>query len=127
MERDQTGPRILLVDDQVDITEVFSEILEGFGYQVMVARDGYDAVEMYFKHRPDLVLMDISLLSMDGDVATERILKKDPNAKILVLTSLRGEKVERALRAGALGVVNKPISAMDLVRKIEVTLRGEGV
>ncbi|RLF05478.1 MAG: response regulator, partial [Thermoprotei archaeon] len=87
MERDQTGPRILLVDDQVDITEVFSEILEGFGYQVMVARDGYDAVEMYFKHRPDLVLMDISLLSMDGDVATERILKKDPNAKILILTS----------------------------------------
>lgn len=69
---------IMLVDDQPEITEIFKTVLEDFGFRVFLARDGYEAIEAYFKYNPDIVLMDLSLVSVDGDVATEKILERDP-------------------------------------------------
>lgn len=126
MERDRqiNGHTILLVDDQPEITDIFKTILEDFGFRVILASDGYEAIEAYFQHRPDLVLMDLSLISVDGDIACEKILKRDPDAKIVLLTALKGDKVKRALEAGAIDVITKPISAMKLIERVNSYLRG---
>jgi len=126
MERDRQNNEasILLVDDQPEITEVFKTILEDFGFRVFLAGDGYEAIEAYFKYKPDLVLMDLSLISVDGDVACEKILERDPHARIILLTALKGDKVKRALKAGAIDVITKPISAVELVKRVNFHLKG---
>ena len=114
--------RILLAEDSFVNLQVTLFHLQKIGYEVLVARNGVEALEMVTKHHPDLVLMDIQMPNMDGLEATRRI-RLNPETKrlpIIALTALAmpGDR-ERCIAAGATDYLSKPIRLKALTQTIE--------
>jgi len=118
---------VLLVEDNESNILTVSGYLESQGYQVIVAREGAEAVERVREERPDLVLMDIHMPGMNGLEATRRLrAEADPAVAavpIIALTALAmpGDR-ERCLAAGADEYLNKPFGLKHLVQVIETQL-----
>jgi DNA-binding NarL/FixJ family response regulator len=90
------------------------------------AADGAEAVELVARHRPDVVLMDLSMPVVDGVEATRRIVEADGAARIVVLTSLSDDRhVAAALDAGAIGYVLKHAAPDDLLDAIRAAAAGD--
>jgi len=104
------GMRILIVDDDKLVTESLKTILESDA-DIDVAgtcNSGCDAVELYFKLKPDVLLLDIRMNGMTGIDAAEKILEKDRDAKILFLTTFSDDEyIVRAFQIGAKGYILK--------------------
>jgi DNA-binding response OmpR family regulator len=117
--------KILAVDDEPNILLSLEFILEEEGYDVYVARDGEEALELAEKIHPDLVLLDVAMPRKDGyDVC--RILKHREDLadiKIVMLTA-KGQPLEKkkGLELGANLYVTKPFSAEELLQKIRTVL-----
>jgi CheY-like chemotaxis protein len=114
-----TTARVLTVEDDPIVRADLRLILEDAGFDVCPdARDGVEAVELARAHRPDLILIDLSLPRIDGIEATRRILH-ERDVPIVALTGQSGEDfVERALEAGAVAHVLKPFHEAHLVGTI---------
>ncbi|MGH9928438.1 MAG: response regulator transcription factor, partial [Pyrinomonadaceae bacterium] len=115
--------RILVVDDERQITRVLSRGLTAKGYDVHVAADGEAALQTFGDWHPDLVITDLSMPNMNG-LALCRRLRAFSEVPIIVL-SVKGEesaKVE-ALDAGADDYVTKPFGIDELLARIRATLR----
>ena len=113
--------RILVVEDQEDLRGVLRDLLTGSGYTVIEAGDGEAGVAKAKSDRPDLILMDIQMLVIDGYEATRRI-KVDPAVKpipIVAVSSfaMKGDE-EKARAAGCDHYVTKPYSPMQLLRLV---------
>ena len=90
-------------------------------------RSGEEAIEQYASVKPDLVTMDIIMRGMDGLDAAEIILKRDPDARIVMISSLAyGDTFDRAKAIGAKGCVEKPFHQDQLVRVFEEALSQPG-
>ena len=77
----------IVIDDNQDITDVFCDLLKLIGLDVLATgTDGMKAVELYEKHCPDLIFVDLIMPRYNGFYAIENIRKTDPNAKIIVVT-----------------------------------------
>ncbi len=107
---------ILVVDDNKKLREIFRLILKEF--ETIEASNGLEAIELYRKYSPDIVLMDILMPEMDGIKATKEILKIDSNAKITAITAY-SSKSKEILDAGALEVLQKPVRKNILIEKIK--------
>lgn len=119
--------RILSVDDHPLMRAgVVSFLATEPGLQVVAeAANGEEALEKYREHRPDLVLMDLSMPVMDGLEATRAILEEFPDARIIVLTTYAGdEDVHRALDAGAVGYLLKDMLVADVLKVIRSVIGG---
>ncbi|HXV77102.1 MAG TPA: response regulator transcription factor [Candidatus Polarisedimenticolaceae bacterium] len=119
--------RVLIVDDHSVVRRGLRALLATEpGIEVVAeAVDGEDAVSRAADSRPDVVVMDLVLPSMDGVEAIRRIKLRDPDARILVLTGFGSDdKLFPALKAGALGYLLKDASPEELVRAIRATARG---
>jgi NarL family two-component system response regulator LiaR len=93
---------------------------------VAEAADGQEAVLRDRETQPDVILMDLLMPGMDGIEATRQIISRQPEARILVLTSFAADnKVFPAIKAGALGYLLKDSSPEDLIRAIHQVHRGE--
>lgn len=130
-----TKPTILVVDDSVTVRKVTSRFLERQGFNVIVAKDGVDAIEILQETTPDMMLLDIEMPRMDGfEVATQvRHNKRLKDIPIIMITSRTGEKHrERALEIGVNDYMGKPFQEKELLNKIrnllgsEVSLTHEG-
>lgn len=102
--------KLLIVDDDHLVCQALKTILEASGELTVCAlgHDGTDAIPLYFKHYPDILLMDIRMHKMTGIEAGKEILQKDPNAKILYLTTFAdNEYIIDALKIGAKGYLLK--------------------
>jgi two-component system, NarL family, response regulator LiaR len=120
--------RILLVDDH-------KVILSGLRKFMMVNRDlesvgeatdGLEAVKMADLHKPDVILMDLMMPGMDGITATREIRKRNPEVKIIALTSFTElNMVQGALQAGAIGYLEKNITAIELKNAIHLAYAGQ--
>ncbi len=115
--------KVLVVDDSISIGRQLTKILqeEIGGYEVIGhAKNGAEAVKLFKTLNPDMVLMDIVMPMMDGIQALRALIKLDPKAKVVVVSSVGGvgQTVEEALRLGALSVVSKPFES----EKIKATL-----
>lgn len=118
-------PRVLLADDHEVNLELFRTVLEASGVEVVVARDGNEAVLRYRREGPfDLVLMDLRMPGLDGEEATRQIRRGEergggPRVPIIALTAscLPGDR-ERLLRAGLDGSLTKPLRRADLVELV---------
>jgi DNA-binding NarL/FixJ family response regulator len=122
--------RVLLADDQPLLRTGFRLILSSEDDVEVVgeAADGQVAVAQVLALRPDVVLMDIRMPTMDGIEATRRITALDDPPRVLVLTTFDlDDYVVEALRAGASGFVLKDIPADDLVQAIRIVHRGEAI
>ncbi len=118
--------RVLLVEDSEMNWDMLSRRLVRQGYEVLVATDGKQGVEMALSEAPDLILMDMSLPVLDGWEATRQI-KAAPETQaipIIALTAhaMRGDR-EQALAAGCDDYETKPIEFQRLLQKMQVLLQ----
>ena len=121
--------KILYVEDNEDNADILNRRLGRLGFQLVVATDGVQAIEMAAEESPDLILMDLSLPIMDGWEATRRI-KAAPATKhipVIALTShaMVGER-EKALAAGCDDFDTKPVELARLVGKIRALVPQKG-
>jgi two-component system, OmpR family, alkaline phosphatase synthesis response regulator PhoP len=114
---------VLLVDDEPEIVRILRDYLERAGFAVLTAGDGEAAVAAARRQKPDLVVLDLTLPSLDGlDVA--RALRRDGEVPIIMLTA-RTEEADRVagLELGADDYVAKPFSPREVVARVRAVLR----
>jgi DNA-binding NarL/FixJ family response regulator len=122
--------RVLLCDDQALVRSGFRMILEAREDIEVVgeAEDGAQALEMTWRHLPDVVLMDVRMPRIDGVEATRRLVGAGAEARILILTTFDLDQyVFEALRAGASGFLLKDVQPAQLVDAIRVVARGDAL
>ena len=114
----------MVVDDSRLVRVQLEDVLKGTDYEIAAhCRSGEDAIERYDEVQPDLVTMDIIMQGMDGLDAAEIILKKDPNARIVMVSSLAYEDTfKRAQAIGARGFIDKPFHQEQLLKVFEEAL-----
>ncbi len=114
-----SGKKVLVVEDQTVINHMLASLLEQSGYVVGVAEDGMEAINMYNKDRPDLVLMDIYMPHLSGLDAMRAIYKINPDAKIVIISSDGHQDViSKAMKLGAVDYIVKPIKAARLMQVV---------
>jgi two-component system, cell cycle response regulator DivK len=118
--------RILYIEDNEDNVYMLSRRLRKHGFEVSIASDGEQGVEMARSEKPDLILMDLSLPSLDGWEAT-RLLKEAPDTRAIPIVALSAHTMsgdrERALAAGCDDYDAKPVIFERLLAKISALLR----
>jgi DNA-binding NarL/FixJ family response regulator len=121
---------VLIADDQSMVRSGLRLILEAESDIVVTAEagDGAEAVRVARREKPDVVLMDVRMPTMDGLEATRQITEADPEIKIIVLTTFDvDDYVYGALRAGASGFLLKDAGGDQLVEAIRVVASGEAL
>ena len=116
----------ILVDDNLEMVEKLADMLGEFGIEVLdIAINGKDAVELYQKHYPDVVLTDMQMPEYDGIYALESIRKIDTDAKVIMVTAdLREESEEAFLENNASAVVYKPYDLNQIIKTIHGVVDG---
>ncbi|MGD9057765.1 MAG: PAS domain S-box protein [Desulfobacterales bacterium] len=119
---------VLLVDDEDMIIDVGTRMLKKLGYQVFIARDGKEAVEIFKKHPQeiDLVVLDMIMPKMGGGETYDRIKKIKPDVKVLLSSgfSINGQASE-ILNRGCNGFIQKPFNLQNLSQNLRAILEAE--
>ena len=116
--------RILLVDDEVEITEINKRYLIQAGYEVNVAHDGQEALEIFQKYSIDLIITDIMMPNMDGYDLIGEVQYLSPEQPFLFITAKTSEPDKiYSLSMGADDFITKPFSPRELVLRINNILR----
>jgi len=122
--------RVLTVDDHPVVRAGVGALINDTGDLEVIAEatDGEEAVLLYERHRPDVVVMDVRMPNVDGVRAIRRIVASHPDARIVALTSYEGDAdVYRALQAGARGFLLKASLGASLVDAIRRAANGERI
>lgn len=119
----QRKERILVVDDEASIRRILETRLSMIGYDVVTAADGEEALEVFRKQDPDLVVLDVMMPKLDGYGVCQE-LRKESDIPIIMLTAL-GDVADRitGLELGADDYVVKPFSPKELEARIRSVLR----
>src|ERR1700693_271244 len=128
MRTDPSLIRILAVDDHPMLREGIAALLASQSDMKLVgeASNGREALEQFRKHRPDLTLMDLQMPDMDGIEAMVAICSEFPEARIIVLTTYKGDvQVLRALKAGARAYLLKGLLRKELLETIRAVHAGQ--
>jgi CheY-like chemotaxis protein len=113
--------RVLVVDDNVDSAETMAEILKMWGHDVHTAHDGPGALEAARAHRPDAVLLDLGLPTMDGFETARRLRQEGLGSLLVAVTGFGGiEDRRRATEAGFDRHLTKPVSPEALQRVLSL-------
>ncbi|HEV2639608.1 MAG TPA: response regulator transcription factor [Actinocrinis sp.] len=120
----EPGQRVLLVDDEPAVREAIRGGLEFEGFQVAMAADGLEAMELIAKERPDVVLLDVMMPRMDGLTVLRRLRASDPALPVLLLTARDtvGDRVT-GLDLGADDYLTKPFDLDELLARLRSLLR----
>jgi len=123
-KKDGGNLRYLVVDDSVFARKNIAKMVEMFGGEIAgEAGDGCTAITEYDRTRPDLVLMDITMPQMEGIEAAERIIRNDPDARVIMVSSVGyQENIVAALQKGAKHFVQKPVKAEVLYEVIKYVM-----
>jgi len=112
--------KVLLVDDEKDFRDVLAQRMSNQGLDVDTAESGPRAIEMIDSKLYDAVIVDLVMPEMDGLETLKRLLKKQPNLQIIVLTGQASvAKGVEAMKMGAVDFLEKPAKIESLVKKIE--------
>ena len=115
---------VMICDDAAFMRMIIKDILEKHHLSVVAeAENGIQAVEMYQKYKPDIVMMDINMPEMDGIQALKRIMNIDDEAKVIMCSALgqQGMVIE-SIKAGALDFIVKPFEENRVIEAIENVL-----
>lgn len=116
--------RVLVVDDNEDIRQLVSQLLEAEGYQSLTARDGDEMFARLAQTRPDLILLDVMLPGRDGFELC-RQLRSDPDMPPVIMLTAKDEEVDRVvgLELGADDYIVKPFGRRELIARIKAVMR----
>ena len=120
-------PIILLVDDDPLICSLGKEVLDHLGYQVEVAKDGGEALELFRRlGKVDLVILDYCLPDRDGLQVLKDLKTLEPGVRVLVASGFfSSQEVARIKEMGAAGFIYKPYRVADLENRIRLVLQGQ--
>jgi DNA-binding NarL/FixJ family response regulator len=101
--------------------------LESEGIKVVAeASDGKEAIRLALEHKPDVVLMDVSMPGMDGVEAARRLVEADGRQRVVMLTMhIDRDVIDRAIRAGAVGYLTKDSSISEVILAIQLAANGD--
>ena len=113
---------ILIVEDDKELLNLYSEILQMNRYNVQTATNGEEAVAKYRQVQPNLVVMDGDMPKLDGYEAFSQIIDIDKNAKVVIVTGYSEVELKnkKALEQGLISIISKPIGVntlLDLAKK----------
>ena len=111
---------ILLAEDNIDVRRMIRSLIEDIADGIVECSDGQEAIEMFDRHLPDLVTMDINMRPLDGLTAMRAILEKHPDARIVIVSQHQDARTrETALAMGAHAFIGKEdlMSLRDLIKE----------
>jgi len=113
----------MIVDDAELMRMIIRDILLMHGHEVVAeVNDGEEAIQAYLEVKPDLVLMDLIMPNMDGKEALQKLLAIDPEAKVVMCSSLGQQAlITESMKIGAMGFIVKPFETdgmLDVIKKI---------
>ena len=118
--------RILIVDDTLQNIQVLGTVLREKGYQLNVAQNGKQALDMVHKVQPDLILLDVMMPEMDGHETCQH-LKADPKTAeipvIFLTAKVETDDIVKGFELGAIDYVTKPFSPLLLLTRAQTVLR----
>ena len=119
--------RILIADDHALFRDGLRSLLRSQGHEIIAeARNGKEAIALAHTHRPDVVLMDLSMPELDGLSATRTIVAEIPDLKVIILTASDEDiNLFEAIRAGASGYLMKDLEADEFFDMLDRAQRGE--
>ena len=111
------GKSILVVEDDVDLLEIYKEILELHEFDVDTALNGEEGVKKYIEKRPSLVIMDGDMPILNGYEAFKQIKKIDNNANVIIVTGFSEfePKSQEVLKEGLMKMISKPLGIEQLI------------
>ncbi|MEO5675017.1 MAG: response regulator transcription factor [Chitinophagales bacterium] len=119
-------PKILIVDDEIDVLEFIAYNLQREGYRTTTAKDGLEAIRIARHDKPDLIVLDVMMPNLDGYATAEHLRnqKELKNTLIVFLTARNDEESElKGFNVGADDYITKPIKPKLLVSRIKALLR----
>jgi len=120
--------RILIIDDSSFQRRIVTGILSEAGYDVLVADNGRDGIELAQKDAPDLIITDLLMPEFDGFYLLKEARAQDLGIPVLVLTSdIQDTTRDQCMYLGAAGVVNKPVKKEALLQAITRIIPGERI
>jgi DNA-binding response OmpR family regulator len=119
-------PTVLVVEDEADVVDLLRYNLNRAGFDVLIARDGWEGLEQARRHRPDVIVLDLMMPKLDGYEVCRQLKADEELAEtpVLMLTA-KGETSERVkgLELGADDYVSKPFSPRELVLRVQALQR----
>lgn len=118
--------RILIVEDEESFSDPLSYLLEKEGFEVSVAADGLEALNLFEREGPDLILLDLMLPGMSGTEVCRQVRQRS-NVPVIMLTA-KDSEIDKVvgLELGADDYVTKPYSSRELVARVRAVLRRQG-
>jgi len=119
---------ILLVDDENAILDIGNKNLTSYGYDVITAQSGEEAIEIIrnMDSCPDLVILDLNMPGMGGNKSLEILLEINPGIKVIIASGYSAsDHVKNALDSGAAGFIAKPYQLSDMLKRIREVLDAE--
>ena len=108
---------VLVVDDDFEICDMISYMVESLGLQVIVAKNGFETIEKYKQHMPDIVFLDVRMPEKDGCETLKEIEIFDRNANIVLLTAFSADKCIIDLKkTQQVRLVEKPFEMTEIVQ-----------
>jgi two-component system chemotaxis response regulator CheY len=103
--------KIIIVDDSRFLSEKISQFFQSNGHDVLAAgMDGQEGFQLFKKHQPDLITLDLSMPNVDGEQCLEMIMEYDKEAKVIIISAIEDEEVLlRCLSKGAKTYITKPL------------------
>lgn len=122
---EQDRPRLLLVDDERGLIIVLAEILEEYGFTVVSACEGEDAVKIAVLYEPDVLLTDYELPGIDGVTTARRIREECSDVRVVLMSgNLSRSARHRAEEAAVDSILQKPLLIPELLDRLEGLRRG---
>ena len=119
--------KILVVDDEPLHCDLMREFLEGKGYSVVEAFDGDQALELYKRERPDVVLLDMRMPGKSGLETLRELRAFDPEARVIMVTAIQQEELDQQavveVEEGVLDYITKPFDHDSLERTLAILMR----
>lgn len=114
---------ILIVEDEAGIAKMEKNYLVKSGFEVDIAKDGSEALNLFYKNNYDLIVLDLMIPKLNGEKVLE-VIREDSNTPVIIVTAKVSEKdVISGLKSGADDYLKKPFSGNELVERVKAILR----
>jgi two-component system NarL family response regulator len=122
--------RVLIADDHFVVAHGLAAILHSQNDIEVVgkARDGEEALELFAKHKPDVLMLDLRMPKMDGVTVVQQLMSRNKHCRIIIMTTYSGEEeVKQCIKSGALGYLLKDTSGPDIIHAVREVSQGRRV